>query len=221
MKKTDKLKIIYEDKHLLIVDKPNNLLTVSNEKESENTLFHKVYLYIKRKNKNQKIFIVHRLDYDTSGLVVFAKSEKVKKILQDNWESVIRKYMAIVHGNLKSKSGTIKSYLKMTKTQLVYSSNDSKNGKLAITSYKMILENSRYSLLDIDIKTGRKNQIRVHLNDLGYPILGDKKYSNKKDKSKRMYLHAYYLEFTHPITSNKLKFELDVPTDFLNTFNKV
>ena len=221
MKKTDKLKIIYEDKYLLILDKPNNLLTVSNEKESENTLFHKVYLYIKRKNKNQKIFIVHRLDYDTSGLVVFAKSEKVKKILQDNWESVTRKYMAIVHGNLETKSGTIKSYLKMTKTQLVYSTNDSKNGKLAITSYKTILENKKYSLLDIDIKTGRKNQIRVHLNDLGYPILGDKKYSSIKDKAKRMYLHAYYLEFTHPITNNKLKFELDVPTDFLNTFNKV
>lgn len=221
MKKTDKLKIIYEDKYLLVVDKPNNLLTVSNEKESENTLFHKVYLYIKRKNKNQKIFIVHRLDYDTSGLVVFAKSEKVKKQLQDNWDQVIRKYMAIVHGNLETKSGTIKSYLKMTKTQLVYSTNDSKNGKLAITSYKTILENKKYSLLDIDIKTGRKNQIRVHLNDLGYPILGDKKYSSIKDKAKRMYLHAYYLEFTHPITNNKLKFELDVPTDFLNTFNKV
>ena len=221
MKKTDKLKIIYEDKYLLVVDKPNNLLTVSNEKESENTLFHKVYLYIKRKNKNQKIFIVHRLDYDTSGLVVFAKSETVKKQLQDNWDQVIRKYMAIVHGNLETKSGTIKSYLKMTKTQLVYSTNDSKNGKLAITSYKTILENKKYSLLDIDIKTGRKNQIRVHLNDLGYPILGDKKYSSIKDKAKRMYLHAYYLEFTHPITNNKLKFELDVPTDFLNTFNKV
>lgn len=221
MKKTDKLKIIYEDKYLLVVDKPNNLLTVSNEKESENTLFHKVYLYIKRKNKNQKIFIVHRLDYDTSGLVVFAKSEKVKKQLQDNWDQVVRKYMAIVHGNLETKSGTIKSYLKMTKTQLVYSTNDSKNGKLAITSYKTILENKKYSLLDIDIKTGRKNQIRVHLNDLGYPILGDKKYSSIKDKAKRMYLHAYYLEFTHPITNNKLKFELDVPTDFLNTFNKV
>lgn len=221
MKKTDKLKIIYEDKHLLVVDKPNNLLTVSNEKESENTLFHKVYLYIKRKNKNQKIFIVHRLDYDTSGLVVFAKSEKAKKQLQDNWDQVVRKYMAIVHGNLETKSGTIKSYLKMTKTQLVYSTNDSKNGKLAITSYKTILENKKYSLLDIDIKTGRKNQIRVHLNDLGYPILGDKKYSSIKEKAKRMYLHAYYLEFTHPITNNKLKFELDIPTDFLNTFNKV
>ena len=220
MKKNEKLKIVYEDKHILIINKPHNLLTISNDKETENTLFHKVYLYIKRKNKNNKIFIVHRLDFDTSGLIIFAKSEKVKKILQDNWDKVVRKYMAIVVGKLE-KSGTIKSYLKETKTNLVYSSNDSQNGKVAITLYKNILSTDRYTLLDIDIKTGRKNQIRVHLNDIGYPILGDKKYSQTKIKAKRMYLHAYYLEFLHPITNEKLKFELDIPTDFLNILKKV
>ena len=220
MKKNEKLKIIYEDKHILIINKPYNLLTISNDKETENTLFHKVYLYIKRKNKNNKIFIVHRLDQDTSGLVIFAKSEKVKKILQDNWDKVVRKYMAIVVGKLE-KSGTIKSYLKITKTNLVYSSNDSKNGKLAITLYKNILSTDKYTLLDINIKTGRKNQIRVHLNDIGYPILGDKKYNQTKIKAKRMYLHAYYLEFNHPITNETLKFELDIPTDFLNILKKV
>lgn len=220
MKKNDKLKIVYEDKYILIINKPCNLLTVSNDKETENTLFHKVYLYIKRKNKNNKIFIVHRLDQDTSGLVIFAKNEKVKKILQDNWDKVVRKYMAIVVGKLE-KSGTIKSYLKTTKTNLVYSSNDSKNGKLAITLYKNILTTDRYTLLDIDIKTGRKNQIRVHLNDIGYPIVGDKKYNQTKIKTKRMYLHAYYLEFKHPITNEILKFELDIPNDFLNILNKV
>jgi len=221
MKKNDKLKIIFEDKHILIVDKPYNLLTVSNEKESENTLFHKVYLYIKKKNKNQKIFIVHRLDFDTSGLVVFAKSEKIKKIMQDNWDKVIRKYIAIVVGNLEKREGIIKSYLKETKTNLVYSTNDSKNGKLAITSYKKVLANERYTLLDISIKTGRKNQIRVHLNDFGYPILGDKKYSNIKQKAKRMYLHAYYLEFNHPITRELLTFEQDVPNEFVKIFDKM
>ena len=221
MKKSDKLKIVYEDKHILIINKKENLLTISNDKESENTLFHKVYLYIKRKNKNNKIFIVHRLDFDTSGLIVFAKSEKVKKILQDNWDKVIRKYLAIVFGKVDKTNGTIKSYLKSTKTNLIYSSNDSKNGKLAITSYKNILTNNKYTLLDIDIKTGRKNQIRVHLSDIGYPILGDKKYNNSKTKAKRMYLHAYYLEFNHPVTNELLKFELDVPTDFLNIIKKV
>lgn len=221
MKKNEKLKIIYEDKHLLIVDKPNNLLTISNEKEAENTLFHKVYLYIKRKNKNNKIFIVHRLDYDTSGLVIFAKSEKVKKILQDNWDKVVRKYLAIVVGELEKKEGTIKSYLKETKTNLVYSTKDSKNGKLAITLYKSILTNKKYTLLDILIKTGRKNQIRVHLNDLGNPIFGDKKYSKIKQKSNRMYLHAYYLELIHPITNELIKLEQDVPTEFLKIIDKM
>lgn len=221
MKINNKLKIVYEDKYLLIINKPNNLLTISNSKEKENTLYHKVYLYIKRKNKNNKIFIVHRLDFDTSGLIIFAKSEKVKKILQDNWDNVIRKYMAIVVGKVEKKSDTIKSYLKETKTNLVYSTSDKKNGKLAITTYKRVLTTDKYTLLDISIKTGRKNQIRVHLNDINYPILGDKKYNLNKEKANRMYLHAYYLEFIHPITNQILKFELDVPNDFLNILNKV
>ena len=221
MKKNNKLKIIYEDKHILIINKPYHLLTISNEKESENTLFHKVYLYIKRKNKNQKIFIVHRLDYDTSGLVVFAKSEKVKKILQDNWDKVIRKYIALVDGSVENSCGTIKSYLKETKTNLVYSTNDSKNGKLAITKYRTILKNEKYSVLELDIKTGRKNQIRVHLADLGHPILGDKKYNLNKNKYRRMFLCAYYLSFEHPITKEVLEFELDVPDEFISTFYKV
>lgn len=220
MKKNEKLKIIYEDNSLLVVNKPSQLLTISNEKETEKTLFHQVYLYLKRKNKKNKVFIVHRLDYDTSGLVIFAKSEKVKRLLQDNWNHVIRKYIAIVVGKVESKSGVIRSYLKMTKTNLVYSTNDSKNGQLAITMYRKVLSNDKYTLLDINIKTGRKNQIRVHLKDLGNPILGDKKYGIKEG-AKRMYLHAYYLEFIHPITNELLKLELDVPTDFLKIFDKM
>lgn len=219
MKKNEKLKIIYEDKYILIVDKPEHLLTIGNEKEHEKTLYHKVLLYLKK--KNQKVFIVHRLDYDTSGLVIFAKNEKVKRILQDNWNDVIRKYMAIVKGDMLNKSGTIKSYLKMTKTNLVYSSNDSKNGCLAITFYKSILSNDKYSLVDISIKTGRKNQIRVHLNDIGYPILGDKKYNQTKSNYKRMYLHAYYLEFIHPITKELKKIELDIPNSFQDIIDKM
>ena len=211
--KNNKLKIVYEDKYLLVVFKSANLLTISNQKESENTLFHQVYLYIKRKNKSNKIFIVHRLDYETSGLVMFAKSMKVKEIMQSNWDKVIRKYMAIVKG-VPPLKGTIKSYLKETKTNLVYETNDKKNGKLAITDYKVILTKNDYSLLEINIKTGRKNQIRVHMQSLGTPILGDKKYG-LKDKFKRMYLHAYYLEFNHPITKEKIKLELDVPNEFL------
>ena len=215
--KKDKLKIIYEDNYLLIVDKPYHLLTIGNEKETENTLYHKAYLYLKRKNKNNKIFIVHRLDFDTSGLVVFAKTPKVKTILQDGWNKVTRKYMAIVTGKMEKDEDTLKSYLKETKTKLVYSTN-SKDGKLAITNYKTITNTEKYSFLDIDIKTGRKNQIRVQLKDINHPIIGDKKYG-LKGTYKRMYLHAYYLKFTHPITKQILELELVVPKDFLVFMN--
>lgn len=217
--KIDKLKIMYEDKYLLIVDKPYHLLTIATDKEFDNTLYHKVYLYLKRKNKNNKVFIVHRLDYDTSGLIIFAKDINTKNILQTNWSQVKRKYIAIVNGIVQEKEKIIKSYLKETKTNLVYSTNDKKNGLIAITSYKEIISSDKYSLLEIEIKTGRKNQIRVHLKDIGHSILGDKKYGIK-DKEKRMYLHAYYLKFKHPITNHMIELELDVPKDFLIKLKK-
>ena len=216
--KNDKLKIVYEDKYILIVNKPYNLLTIGNDKEKENTLYHKVSLYLKRKNKNNKVFIVHRLDYDTSGLIIFAKDSKTKEILQDNWNKVIRKYMVIVNGIMEKDKDCLKSYLMETKTNLIYSTNN-KNGKLAITNYKTILRTDKYSLLDIMIETGRKNQIRVQLSDINHSIVGDKKYG-LKGSYKRMYLHAYYLKLNHPITKENLEFELDVPKDFLSILNK-
>ena len=213
----DKLKIVYEDKYLLIIDKPEKMLTIANLKEKENTLYHKASLYLKKKNKKNKVFIVNRLDYDTSGLVVFAKDSKTKKLMQDNWGLVTRKYLAIVIGALEKESGTIKSYLKETRTNLVYSTNDSKGGLLAITNYRKVLEKNNLTLLEIDIKTGRKNQIRVHLNDIGNPILGDRKYGFSKES--RMYLQAYYLKFKHPITNEVIELELDVPKSFLLKLN--
>lgn len=218
--KNDKLKIVYEDKYLLIIDKPYHLLTISTDKESENTLYHKAYLYLKRKNKKNRVFIVHRLDYDTSGLIVFAKDPKTKKIMQENWNKVIRKYIAIVNGKIEKENGIIKSYLKETTTNLVYSTKDSKNGVLAITKYRKVLEERNLSLVEIEILTGRKNQIRVHMHDLGYPILGDKKYGYKTKES-RMFLHAYYLKFNHPITNEEIEFELDVPKEFMIKLNKM
>ncbi|MBR3660574.1 MAG: RNA pseudouridine synthase [Bacilli bacterium] len=217
--KNDKLQIIYEDKYLIIVNKPDHMLTISNDKERENTLYHKVYLYLKRKNKNNKIFIIHRLDYDTSGLVVFAKDIKTKTLLQEKWNEVTRKYLAIVNGKVEKNTGTIKSYLKETKTLLVYSSKD-KDGQLAITNYRKVFEYNNLSLLEINLKTGRKNQIRVHMSDLGNLILGDKKYGFKT-KETRMYLHAYYLKFNHPITNELVEFELDIPKSFLIKLGKM
>ena len=217
--KNEKLKIVYEDKYLIVVDKPYHLLTIANDKERENTLYHKIYLYLKRKNKNNKVFIVHRLDYDTSGLIVFAKDIKTKNILQSNWHKTKRKYMAIVNGKVKNNEDEIKSYLKETKTNLVYSTKF-KDGLLAITKYKKIFEKNNCTLLDIEIITGRKNQIRVHMKDLGNPILGDKKYGPKSNY-RRMYLYAYYLKFDHPVTSEVLEFERDVPKSFLDVLDKM
>lgn len=218
--KSDKLKIIYEDKYLLVIDKPYHLLSIGNDKEKENTLYHKVSLYLKKKNKKNKVFIVHRLDYDTSGLIIFAKDIKTKTLLQESWNQVKRQYMAIVIGKVERDNDMIKSYLKETKTKLVYSTNGSNGGTLAITTYRKVLETNKYTLLDISIKTGKKNQIRVHMKDIGNPILGDSKYGYK-GSFKRMYLYAYYLSFKHPITNEELEFEMDIPKDFLKVLGKL
>jgi len=213
--KKDKLDIIYEDKSIIVVNKPSHLLTISTDNEKEKTLFHKVLMYEKKKNKNNKVFIVHRLDKDTSGLVLFAKDETIKYKLQSNWDKETKRgYIAVVHGKTKNKD-ILKSYLAETKTLLVYST-DEKNGKLAITEYQKLKENKRLTLLKIKIKTGRKNQIRVQLNDNGNSIVGDKKYGNNKfDPLRRLCLHANYLEIIHPITNKRIIFETEIPKEFL------
>lgn len=218
MMKKDKLDIIYEDKDLIVINKPTHLLTISTDNEKERTLFHKVYLYLKKKNKNNKVFVVHRLDKDTSGLIVFAKSELVKKKLQNNWDASIRNYVCVVNGQVEKEKDTLRSYLKETKTLLVYSTKD-KKGDLAITNYQKVLGNKEYTLLSINIKTGRKNQIRVQLNDIGHSIVGDKKYGIRKDPLRRLCLHANYLEFMHPITNKKMVFDIDIPNSFINLVN--
>jgi len=187
--------IIYEDKDILVVNKPHNLLTVSTLKEKEKTLFHIMSSYVKTSNKNNKIFIVHRLDKDTSGLIVFAKNIKTKEILQNNWDNTIREYIAIVEG-ITDNENTIKSYIK----------DDSNKSKLAITEYKKIKDNGLYSMLNINIKTGRKNQIRIHMKEINHPILGDTKFGKK---SNRMYLHAYRLKL-----NDKYDFKIDMPYSF-------
>ncbi len=217
-----KLDIIYEDKEIIVVNKTAGLLTVSTPKEKERTLFHEVSDYVKKSNPKLKIFIVNRLDKDTSGIVVFAKNQNVKYAYQNDWDNlaVTRKYIAVVNGVLEVKKNTIKSYLKETKTLMVYSSADKKNGKLAITKYKVIKENKKYSMLDIEIKTGRKNQIRVHMKDIGHPIIGDKKYGIGKSPLKRLMLHAYCLELINPKTKKKMEFSCKVPDIFNSLFKE-
>lgn len=205
--KIDNIDIIYEDKDIIVVNKPYNLLTISTLNEKEKTLYHIVSNYVKKTNKNNKIFVVHRLDKDTSGLIVFSKSEKIKNILQDNWDKVNREYITIVEGITKDK-GVIKSYLE-EKNNKVFSSN---KGKLSITEYEKIKSNDKYTMLNINIKTGRKNQIRVHLKEMGNPIVGDKKYGNIDNPIKRMALHAYKLEFK--LNNKEYVFKIDYPNEF-------
>ncbi len=214
MKKKEKLKILFEDKHLIIVYKKCGIPTIKSD-NYRNNLYSEVYDYLHK--KNQKVFVVHRLDADTSGIVVFAKSEKVKENLQLNWNNVLREYVAVVHG-ICNDEGIIESYLKETKTLYTYSTND-KSGKYAKTHYVKLQSNNQYSLLKIDIETGRKNQIRVHMKDNKTPILGDRKYGIK-DGFRNMLLEANRIFFVHPITRERIDIKLDIPSVYLNIFEK-
>lgn len=212
-----KLNIIYEDKEIIVISKEAKLLIVSTDKERFHTLYNEVSNYVKRKHPKNKIFIVHRLDKDTSGVILFAKNEKIKKAFQDDWDNIAikREYVALVEGNDINK-GTIKSYLYETKTLQVISSNDPKKGKLAITEYENINKGKKYSKVLINIKTGRKNQIRVHLSSIGYPIIGDKKYGALTNPLNRLGLHATKLVIRHPFTSELMIFESPIPSSFDN-----
>lgn len=206
--------ILYEDMHIIVVNKPSGLLTIATDKEKSETLYHKVREYLKVKNKNAKVFIVHRLDKDTSGVVLLAKDEETKNMLQDGWNSnAHRSYVAVVHGKLKNKSDRSIQYLKETKTNLVYVSKD---GLEAITNYNVVKENDKYTLVAIDIETGRRNQIRVLFNSMGNPIVGDKKYFIKKDNEKRLYLHANRLQVYYPHKKEVMLFETKTPIEFKN-----
>lgn len=213
MKKKEKLDILFEDKNLIIINKPSNLLTIGTNKEKEKTLYRKVSDYVKKQHKSNKIFIIHRLDKDTSGIIVFAKNQETKRIMQRDWDKTKRQYIALVEGKV-TDSKIIKNWLRETKTLYTYSSNKPNDGKLAITKYKPIRTSKEYSLLNIEILTGRKNQIRVHMHDIEHPIVGDKKYGSKKNPIRRMCLHANYLEFIHPITKKKIEVESKYPEIF-------
>ena len=210
--------IIYEDKDIIVINKPSGLLTVATEKEKNKTAYHLVMEYLKKKNKNNRIFIIHRLDKDTSGIIMFAKNERAKHLYQDNWNDIVKKrcYYAVIDGKMENKEGTIKSYLKEN-GNMVYSVKD-RSGKLAITEYKVLKERKNISLLDINLKTGRKNQIRVHMKENKTPILGDLKYGEKSKLINRLALHAYKLELINPVTKKLLTFEVNMPNEFKTLF---
>ena len=212
--------IVFEDDHIIVVNKPSGLLSIATEKEKEKTLFHIVREYLRIKDKYAKVFIVHRLDKDTSGLVVLAKDEKTKNKLQENWNEYVtlREYVAVVHGKLKNKEDKIIQRLKENKTNLVYVSKDD-DAKEAITNYKVIKETDNYSMVSINIETGRKNQIRVAFATLRNPIVGDKKYG-EKDNENRLFLHANRLKMYYPEIKKDILFEIPTPNEFKKIMNK-
>lgn len=214
--KEETLKIIYEDENIVVVDKPSKMLTIGNNKERENTLYRKVSDYLKREKK--KVFVIHRLDYDTSGIVMFAKNQKVQELYQKDWNSLAKKreYIAIVEGITEPK-GHIESYLKQSKTLEVYSSKN-KDGLFAITDYERIKHNKKYSMLKVLISTGRRNQIRCHMFDIKHPIIGDSKYASKTNPLGRLGLHASSLVIEDPITHKIFTFNSNIPDDFNNLF---
>ena len=211
-KANNNINIIYEDNDIIVIDKPSKIINISNKNEKVNTLYRMVSDYLKKEHK--KVFIIHRLDFDTSGIIMFAKSQRVQKLYQDNWNDLakIREYTAIVDG-ITANKGHIESYLKQTKTLLVYSSKN-KDGLFAITDYEKIGGNSKYSMLKILISTGRRNQIRCHMADIGHPILGDYRYKCKINPIDRLCLHANRLEIINPITKELMVFNSNIPKEF-------
>ena len=206
------LKIIYEDNDIIVVDKPTKILTISNDKEKEKTLYREVSNYLKKEKK--KVFVIHRLDFDTSGVIMFAKSQKVQQLYQDNWNNLakVREYTAVVQGKTNNK-GHIESYLKMSKSLQVYSSKN-KDGLFSITDYERIKFNDKYSMLKILISTGRRNQIRCHMYDIGHPIVGDLRYKSKDNSLGRLALHANRLDIIHPIINKLMIFTSEMPKEF-------
>ena len=212
-RKESALSVIYEDEYIIAINKPAGLLTIANERERERTAYHILTDYVREKNENARIFVVHRLDRDTSGVLVVAKSEEAKLALQDKWNDIVsrREYVAVVEGAPEKERDTIKSYLRETRTHLVYSA---ESGDRAITNYEVIRSSNQYSLLRIQITTGRKNQIRVHMHDIGHPIAGDKKYGAKTSPRGRLCLHANLLELYYPFSDKMLRLETEIPHAF-------
>jgi RluA family pseudouridine synthase len=207
------LTILYEDRDILVVDKAAGLLTISTDKGETSTAYYRLTNYVRKgyaKSRN-RIFIVHRLDRDVSGLLIFAKTVQAKEYLQERWEGFEKKYVAVVHGKLKEKKGTISSYLAENAAHIVYSTPDEQRGKLAYTGYRVLKETDAFSLLEIDLITGRKNQIRVHLAERGHPIVGDKKYGEKDPAHKRLALHARTIAFKHPFSEKQIPLKPESP----------
>lgn len=210
------LEILHEDRDIIVVNKSAGLLTMGTGRDGGRTAHAALDDYVKKGNykSRERIFIVHRLDRDTSGALVFARSEKAKYALQDNWQEVEKTYLAFVEGHPDPEEGVIKSYLAENDARRVFSTTDPRKGKLSTTRYKVIKTVDQRALVEIALLTGRKNQIRVHLADEGWPIVGDAKYGQKIRDNKRLALHSHSLKFNHPYSGKPMTFTAPVPSTF-------
>ena len=213
--------ILHEDNDLIVIEKEPGLLSIASEDEKHLTAYRQLTDYVRSVNPKNRIFVVHRLDRDTSGVMVFAKNKEVQQTLQNSWTESVREraYIALVEGAVK-KDGTVTSWLTENKTFMVYSSPRPNDGKKAITHYKVLQSNRNFSLLQVNLDTGRKNQIRVHMQDIGHPVVGDKKYGSRVNAIGRLGLHANAIELKHPTTGESMRFESKTPASFTRPFNK-
>lgn len=215
------LTVVYEDEAVIVIDKSAGLLTIATEKEKTRTAYYRLTEWLKERSGStrERIFIVHRLDRETSGLLVFARTDNVKRTLQDDWHKTDKKYAAIVEGIPAEQSGRIASNLRETSSLRVYSAPvGDRDARPAVTNYRLVKAVGEYALLEITLETGRKNQIRVHLADIGHPVAGDRKYGATTNPIGRLALHANYLAFVHPVTGNRMEFQSKLPAKFHKLF---
>jgi 23S rRNA pseudouridine1911/1915/1917 synthase len=218
-----KVKIIFEDDFLIVIEKAEGLLAVATDDRKEDlTAFSILLDYLKNKDSLNRLFVVHRIDRETSGLLLFAKNKEVQNMLQDDWHENVKErvYIAVVEGVPDKEEDTIISYLRESKVYKVHSSSTDDAGKRAVTHYQLMQKNSEFSMLRVELETGRKNQIRVHLQDIGHPIIGDRKYGAGTSPIGRMGLHARVLAFEHPITHEIMRFETPIPKKFSALFSE-
>lgn len=217
--KHPRLQMIYEDDDVIVVNKGYGLLSVGTQShKKEESAFSILREYVKRQDPRNKLYVVHRLDRDTSGLIMFTKTEEAQEALRHNWNNMVldRLYVALLEGYLEEDSGYVKSRLAENSQFVVYSTEEEGEGKLAVTHYKVLKRANGLSLVEFSLDTGRKNQIRVHASEMGHPISGDRKYGAKESRLHRLCLHARTLRFAHPITRKDMRFELPIPSRFLD-----
>lgn len=216
------VKIVFEDPYLFVIDKPPGLLSIATDKEKEHTALRILSDQVKDIDPRNRIFVVHRLDREVSGLMLFARSKDVQHRLQGAWQKDVleRRYVAVVEGQVAQEQGTITSWLKENQARIVYSSPTPQDGQRAVTHYRVLKKCARFSLLEVTLETGRKNQIRVHMKDMGHPVAGDKKYGATLKIIPRLGLHARILAFRHPISGEHLHFETPIPPLFLHLFTE-